>query len=106
MPPLQIPDAQTLPQCPQFAGSDCMSTQYLLVPDPQIWPGGQHHGGTPLGGVRKLVLLSATIPGGQQSFGSLLKRAAGQQSAFVPFFTPVSPAGMGIAHFCPAGQHF
>lgn len=35
IPPLQIPDAHTLPQLPQLFESDCMSAQYLLVPDPQ-----------------------------------------------------------------------
>jgi hypothetical protein len=72
IPPLQIPDAHTLPQLPQLFESDCMSAQYLLVPDPQTWPGGQQSGGMPGGGMRKATVLSATIPGGQQSSGFLL----------------------------------
>lgn len=76
------------------------------MPDPQIWLGGQQKGLMPGGGVRKPGLLSATWPDGQQSAGSLLKRAGGQQITLVPGLMPMLPARIGIAHFSPAGQHF
>lgn len=70
IPPLQIPEAQTLPQLPQFLGSDRMSpAQYAPDADRQTWAGGQQSGGTPGGGILKVVVLSATMPGGQQSAG-------------------------------------
>jgi hypothetical protein len=60
MPPLQIPDAHTLPQRPQLFESDCKFAQNLLAPDPQICPGGQQNELTPGGGIRRPGVLSAT----------------------------------------------
>jgi hypothetical protein len=68
--------------------------------------GGQQYGLMPGGGVRKPGVLSATWPGGQQSFGLLFSRACGQQIASVPGLMPMSPPRIGIAHFVPEGQHF
>ncbi len=105
MPPLQMPESQTFPHDPQFAGSDCRFAQNARPPDRQIWLRGQQSGGTPGGGVRKPGLLSATIPGGQQSFGLLFRRSCGQQIAAVPRLTPMFPARIGTAHFVRGGQH-
>jgi hypothetical protein len=104
MPPLQMPDSHTFPQEPQFDGSDCRFAQNLRPPDRQIWLGGQQSGGMPGGGVRNPGLLSATIPGGQQSRGVLLSRSCGQQIDGVPGLTPMFPRRIGTAHFVRGGQ--
>ena len=54
--------------------------------------------------MRRLGLLSATWPAGQQSFGLLLRRSCGQQIASVPGLTPMFPRRIGTAHFVRGGQ--
>jgi len=104
MPPLQMPDWQTLPQEPQFDGSERKSAQYAPLADRQIWLRGQQYGLMPGGGMWRLGLLSATCPEGQQSFGLLFRRSCGQQIASVPGLTPMLPGRMGTAHFVRGGQ--
>jgi hypothetical protein len=104
MPPLQIPDWHTFPHEPQFDGSERKSAQKFPLAPRQIWPRGQQKGLTPGGGIRMPGLLSATWPGGQQSFGVLLRRSSGQQIASVPALMPMSPRRIGTAHFVRGGQ--
>ena len=55
--------------------------------------------------MRKPEVLSATIPGGQHSFGCVLRRSMGQQIAGVLGTMPMFPRRIGIAHFVRGGQH-
>jgi hypothetical protein len=67
--------------------------------------GGQQNGlMSERGGILNPGLFSATWPGGQQSFGSLLRRCCGQQIAFVFGTRPMFPGRIGSAHFVPAAQ--
>src|SRR5215510_8471094 len=93
-----MPDWHTFPHEPQFDGSDRKSAQKFPLAPRQIWPRGQQNGLTPGGGMRMPGLLSATWPGGQQSFGLLLRRSSDHYSTWVPSETPVSL----VARWSPA----
>ena len=104
MPPLHTPDWQTLPHDPQFDGSDWRFAQTVRPPDLHTRLRGQQNGLTPGGGTRRPGLLSAIWPAGQQSFGLLFRRSAGQQIAGVRGRMPTLPGRIGIAHFVRGGQ--